>query len=117
MVVKPPQVAVDESIAKWESSPVGQFLEKSLPFWLVKRTVDGLWGQFGKEDIEMGDYTQACSSPKHGFSHLTVQQVIEEALKSSTKLSFHSKKKGGSRLVGESLKGGKPIPPQPLLSI
>ena len=50
MVVKPPQVAVDESIAKWESSPVGQFLEKSLPFWLVKRTMDGLWGQFGKVD-------------------------------------------------------------------
>jgi hypothetical protein len=41
---------VDEGIAKWESSLVGQFLEKSLPFWLVKRTVDGLWGQFGKVD-------------------------------------------------------------------
>lgn len=50
VVVKPPQKAVDEGIAKWESSLVGQFLEKSLPFWLVKRTVDALWGQFGKVD-------------------------------------------------------------------
>uniref|UniRef100_A0A2N9IVN5 Reverse transcriptase zinc-binding domain-containing protein n=1 Tax=Fagus sylvatica TaxID=28930 RepID=A0A2N9IVN5_FAGSY len=48
VVVKPPQEAVDEGITKWESSLVGQFLEKSLPFWLVKRTVDALWGQFSK---------------------------------------------------------------------
>ena len=48
MVVQPPQEAVAEGIAKWESSLVGQFLDTPLPFWLVKRTVDGLWGQFGK---------------------------------------------------------------------
>ena len=49
-------------------------------------------------------------SPSLGFSNLTVQQVIEKALKSSSKLKF-SKNKGGSRGVGESSKGrGIPIP-------
>jgi hypothetical protein len=48
VVVKPPQEAVDEGKTKWESSLVGQFLAKSLPFWLVKRTVNAFWGQFGK---------------------------------------------------------------------
>jgi hypothetical protein len=48
VVVKPPQEVVDEGIAKWKSSLVGQLLENPLPFWLVKGTTDAFWGQYGK---------------------------------------------------------------------
>jgi hypothetical protein len=37
--------------------------------------------------------TEVISSPSLGFSNLTVQQVIEEALKSSSKLKYQSKTK------------------------
>uniref|UniRef100_A0A2N9J3H3 Reverse transcriptase domain-containing protein n=1 Tax=Fagus sylvatica TaxID=28930 RepID=A0A2N9J3H3_FAGSY len=273
VVVKPPQKAVDEGIAKWESSLVGQFLEKSLPFWLVKRTTfrveivylslesgifankplilrkwkPGLqpmdlslkeipiwikilhlpieyWNptclsyvasgvgkplyadanmesnsrlgfarvfvevdidtQFPEEiEVDMGngqsfvvgieypwipvkckkcsvfghltrecgapgdpghgtkikkqwkpkqqlgttrtvlteqppsEETEVISSPSNGFSNLTVQQVIEEALKSSSKLKYQSKRKGGLKGVGEGFKGRDNPPPIPLYEV
>lgn len=43
MVVKPPKEAVEEGIQKWSNALIGQFLDKPLPFYVVKRVVDHLW--------------------------------------------------------------------------
>jgi hypothetical protein len=51
VVVKPPREAIEEGISKWSSSLVGQFLDKPLPFYIVKRTVDALWAQYGKVEV------------------------------------------------------------------
>jgi hypothetical protein len=51
VVVKPPKVAIEEGILKWSSSLVGQFLDKPLPYYIVKRTVDILWASFGKVEV------------------------------------------------------------------
>jgi hypothetical protein len=57
------------------------------------------------------------SSPSKGFSNLTVQQVIEEALKRSSKLKFHSKKSRGLK-GGDKGSTGKGISlPSPILSL
>ncbi|XP_059439870.1 uncharacterized protein LOC132172399 [Corylus avellana] len=37
VVVKPPKEAIEEGISKWSSSLVGQFLDKPLPYYIVKR--------------------------------------------------------------------------------
>jgi hypothetical protein len=42
IVVKPPNEAIVEGILKWSPSLVGQFLDKPLPFYVVKRAVDSL---------------------------------------------------------------------------
>jgi hypothetical protein len=60
--------------------------------------------------------TEVISSPSIGFSNLTVQQVIEEALKSSSKLKYQSKRKGGLKGVGEGFKGRDNPPPIPLVT-
>jgi hypothetical protein len=51
IVVKPPNEAIEEGILKWSPSLVGQFLDKPLPFYVVKRTVDSLWAQYGKVEV------------------------------------------------------------------
>ena len=51
VVVQPPGEAVDEAIAKWESSLIGQFLDKAPSFLLVKRFVEALWGQYGLVEV------------------------------------------------------------------
>jgi hypothetical protein len=51
VVVKPPKVAIEEGMLKWSSSLVGQFLNKPLPYYIVKRTVDTLWASFGKVEV------------------------------------------------------------------
>jgi hypothetical protein len=51
VVVKPPKVAIEEGILKWSPSLVGQFLEKPLPYYIVKRTMDNLWANFGKVEV------------------------------------------------------------------
>ena len=51
VVVKPPREAIEEGISKWLSSLVGQFLDKPLPFYIVKRIVDALWAQYGKVEV------------------------------------------------------------------
>jgi hypothetical protein len=38
---------VEKGIAKWKPSLVGQLLDKTLPFFLVKKTVDIMWSQYG----------------------------------------------------------------------
>jgi hypothetical protein len=51
IVVKPPKEAIEEGILKWSSSLVGQFLDKPLPYYIVKRTVENLWTQYGKVEV------------------------------------------------------------------
>jgi hypothetical protein len=51
IVVKPPKEAIEEGISKWSPSLVGQFLDKPLPFYVVKRIVDSLWAQYGKVEV------------------------------------------------------------------
>jgi hypothetical protein len=51
VIVKPPMEAIREGIVKWSPTLVGQFLEKPLPFFLVKRTVDSLWANYGKVEV------------------------------------------------------------------
>jgi hypothetical protein len=46
-----PAEAVEEGINKWKFSLVGQFLDKSLPFFLVKKTIDVLWKDYGKVEV------------------------------------------------------------------
>jgi hypothetical protein len=36
---------------KWSPSLVGQFLDKPLPYYLVKRAVESLWAQYGKVEV------------------------------------------------------------------
>lgn len=50
-IVAPPIEAIEEGICKWLPSLVGQFLDKSLPFFLVKKTVDNLWRHYGTVDV------------------------------------------------------------------
>jgi hypothetical protein len=49
--VSPPEEDVEQGIAKWKACLVGQFLDKPLPFFLVKKSVTSMWKQFG--DIEV----------------------------------------------------------------
>jgi hypothetical protein len=51
VVVKPPKEAMEEGILKWSPSLVGQFLDKPLPYYIVKRFVDNLWAQYGKVEV------------------------------------------------------------------
>jgi len=51
VVVQPAREAVDKGIAKWESSLIGQFLNKAPSFLLVKRFVEALWGQYGLVEV------------------------------------------------------------------
>jgi hypothetical protein len=51
VVVKPQKEAIEEGILKWSPSLVGQFLDKPLPFYIVKCTVDSLWAQYGKVEV------------------------------------------------------------------
>jgi hypothetical protein len=43
--------SIEKGIAKWLQSLVGQFMEKPLPFFLVKKTIDLLWRQYGTVDF------------------------------------------------------------------
>jgi hypothetical protein len=49
--VSPPVAAVEEGESRWNSSLVGQFLDKALPFFLVKKYVQLMWKQYG--DVEV----------------------------------------------------------------
>ena len=63
------------------------------------------------ENLNGGLEEDGQPSLSRGFSTLTVQQVIAEALKSNTKMNIQSKKKGGLRVMGETTKevGDPPI--------
>lgn len=50
-IVKPPQDAVEEGVGERVNYLVGQFMDKSLPFHLVKNFVDHQWSQFGKVEV------------------------------------------------------------------
>jgi hypothetical protein len=49
--VSPPVAAVEEGESRWNSSLVGQFLDKAFPFFLVKKSVQLMWKQYG--DVEV----------------------------------------------------------------
>ncbi|KAK3229305.1 hypothetical protein Dsin_001186 [Dipteronia sinensis] len=51
VVVEPPSEVIEEGIFKWSSSLVGQFLDKPLPYYHVKKAVDILWKQFGEVEV------------------------------------------------------------------
>jgi hypothetical protein len=51
IVVSPPPEAVEEGISKWKSSLIGQFLDKPLPFFLVKKSIDIMWKQYGNVEV------------------------------------------------------------------
>ena len=57
-VVKPPEEAVMEGIDMWKGCLVGQFLDKRLPFPMVRSLVNKLWGKKEMPDI---------STTKHGL--------------------------------------------------
>jgi hypothetical protein len=40
--VKPPKEAIEEGISKWSPSMVGQFLDKPLPYYIVKCAIDSI---------------------------------------------------------------------------
>ena len=48
IVVKPPAKAMEHGIAKWNTSLVGQCLDKPLPYFLVKKTLEAIWSQIWK---------------------------------------------------------------------
>jgi hypothetical protein len=49
--VSPPEEAIEEGISKWCSSLVGQFMDKSLPYCLVKKAVSLMWKQHGEIEV------------------------------------------------------------------
>ena len=51
LVAKPPAEAVNEGIDMWKSCLVGQFLDKCLPFPVVRSLVNRLWGRREMPDI------------------------------------------------------------------
>jgi hypothetical protein len=51
VVVKPPLEAIEEDISKWSPSLVGQFLDKPLPYYIVKKTMESIWAQYGKIEV------------------------------------------------------------------
>jgi hypothetical protein len=53
IVVKPLIEATEEGISKWSSSLVGQFLDKPLPYFIVKCTVESILAQYGKIEVFM----------------------------------------------------------------
>ena len=51
MVVRPPVEVVNEGIDLWKGCLVGQFLDKRLPFPVVRSLVNRLWGKKEMPDI------------------------------------------------------------------
>ena len=51
IVVKPPEEAVMEGIDMWKGCLVGQFLDKRLPYPVVRSLVNKLWGKKEMPDI------------------------------------------------------------------
>jgi hypothetical protein len=49
--INPPDDVVEEGISQWRSCLVGQFMEKLIPYYLVKKSVALMWRQYG--DIEV----------------------------------------------------------------
>lgn len=47
-MISPPKEAVEEGIAEWKSTLIGQFLDKTLTFYVVKKVVDIMWKQYGQ---------------------------------------------------------------------
>jgi hypothetical protein len=49
--VYPPADDVKEGVSKWRPSLVGQFFDKPLPFYLVKKDVTAMWKQYGEVEV------------------------------------------------------------------
>jgi hypothetical protein len=48
--IEPFTAAIEEGIGKCSTGLVGQFLDKTLPYFLAKTTMKRLWDQYGKVD-------------------------------------------------------------------
>jgi hypothetical protein len=55
IIVQPPKEAIEEGISKWSSSLIGQFLDKPLPFYVVKRTIERIWASYGSVEVFLLD--------------------------------------------------------------
>jgi hypothetical protein len=76
-IVQPPKEGIEEGILKWFSSLIGQFLDKPLPFYVVKRTVENIWSAYGSVEVfllENGLYLF------HFADESTREAVLEEKL-------------------------------------
>jgi len=51
IIVKPQKEVIKEGILKWSSSLIGQFFDKPLPFYVVKRTVENIWASYGNVEV------------------------------------------------------------------
>jgi len=47
----PLDAVVEEGIVKWKSSLVRQFMDKQLPYFLVKKSVESMWKQYGVVEV------------------------------------------------------------------
>jgi len=47
----PLDAVVGEGIVKWKSSLVRQFMDKQLPYFLVKKSVESMWKQYGVVEV------------------------------------------------------------------
>jgi hypothetical protein len=50
-IVYPLADDVKEGVSKWRPSLVGQFFDKPLPFYLVKKDVTAMWKQYGEVEV------------------------------------------------------------------
>jgi hypothetical protein len=46
-----PDAIVEEGIVKWKSSLVGQFMDKQLTYFLVKKSVESMWKQYSAVEV------------------------------------------------------------------
>jgi hypothetical protein len=53
VTIQPPREAVVNGVEKWSSALIGQFLDKPLPFYVVKRSVEKLWDKYGSVDVSL----------------------------------------------------------------
>lgn len=51
IIVQPPKEAIEKGILKWSSSLIGQFLDKPLPFYVVKRIMENIWASYVSVEV------------------------------------------------------------------
>jgi hypothetical protein len=49
--ITPPDEAVEEGISRWRSCLVGQLMDKSLPYFLVKKVAASMWRKYGEVEV------------------------------------------------------------------
>lgn len=51
VIVSPLEEDIEEGISKWKLCLVGQFFDKPLPFYFVKKSVAIMWKHFGEVEV------------------------------------------------------------------